>query len=281
MSRSRPCCVALLSLAAWVVSASAADRDSAPQPVPLTSVHAHNDYEHPHPLFDAMECGFCSVEADIHLVNGNLLVAHSRREVKPDHTLQSLYLDPLRKRIRENGGRVYRDGPPVWLLIDFKSDPREMYPVLNDVLQQYADILTVWRDGTKQQGAVTAILTGDHPAIDVLSAQKVRYACLDGTLRELKSNPPADLVPWMSSEWLRSFTWSGKGDIPDDDRQELRRIVKEAHSQGRLVRFWGAPDNIATWRELRAASVDLINTDDLKGAQKFLLTERAAAHEKH
>jgi glycerophosphoryl diester phosphodiesterase len=67
--------------------------------------------------------------------------------------------------------------------------------------------------------------------------------------------------------------------MPDDDRKELRRIVKEAHRQGRLVRFWGAPDNIATWRQLRAASVDLINTDDLKGAQKFLLTERSAEHE--
>jgi hypothetical protein len=251
------------------------------QPVPLTNVHAHNDYEHPHPLFDALACGFCSVEADINLVDGKLLVAHSRNDVKPDRTLQSLYLDPLRKRIRENGGRVYRDGPPVWLLIDFKSDPKQMYPVLRDVLVQYADILTVWRDGAKHQGAVTAILTGDHPAIEVVSGEKLRYACLDGTLKELQTNPPADLVPWMSSQWIRSFTWTGTGDMPEADRQELRRIVKEAHRQGRLVRFWGAPDNIVTWRELRAEGVDLINTDDLQGAQKFLLSQPGELGQKH
>src|SRR5690349_20625285 len=46
-----------------------------PEPNPLVQVHAHNDYEHPHPLFDALAQGFCSVEADIHLVNGHLLVA--------------------------------------------------------------------------------------------------------------------------------------------------------------------------------------------------------------
>jgi len=93
---------------------------------PLGNVHAHNDYEHPRPLFDAMDCGICSFEADIHLVGGKLLVAHSRAAVKPDRTLQSLYLDPMKKRISENGGRLYRNGPPVWLLIDFKGDPKEI-----------------------------------------------------------------------------------------------------------------------------------------------------------
>ena len=58
-----------------------------------------------------------TVEADIHLVGGKLLVAHSRAAVKPDRTLQSLYLDPMKKRISENGGRLYRNGPPVWLIV--------------------------------------------------------------------------------------------------------------------------------------------------------------------
>jgi hypothetical protein len=74
------------------------------------------------PLLDALEQGFCSVEADIYLVNGALLVAHDRDKVKPDRTLLSLYLDPLRKRVRENGGKVYRNGRSSFLLIDVKSD---------------------------------------------------------------------------------------------------------------------------------------------------------------
>ena len=65
---------------------------------PLIHAHAHNDYEHTHPLFDALDHGFASVEADIHLVDGQLLVAHSRSEVNPERTLQALYLDPLRAR---------------------------------------------------------------------------------------------------------------------------------------------------------------------------------------
>src|ERR1051325_3525686 len=97
---------------------------------PLPRAHAHNDYEHKRPLLDALERGFCSFEADIHLVNGQLGVAHDRSQVKTNRTLQSLYLDPLRERVRKNGGRVYAGGPECTLLIDFKSDWRTMYPEL-------------------------------------------------------------------------------------------------------------------------------------------------------
>src|SRR6266576_852064 len=84
---------------------------AAENPTPLLQAHAHNDYEHKRPLLDALDHGFCSFEADIYLVNGQLLVAHDRSQVKTDRTLQSLYLDPLRERIRKNGGRVYPGGP--------------------------------------------------------------------------------------------------------------------------------------------------------------------------
>ena len=39
----------------------------AAEPTPLLRAHAHNDYEHTRPLLDALECGFGSIEADIHL----------------------------------------------------------------------------------------------------------------------------------------------------------------------------------------------------------------------
>lgn len=77
---------------------------------PLPNAHAHNDYEHARPLLDALDHGFCSVEADIYLVDGALLVAHDRKDVKPERMLQSLYLDPLRERVKTNNGRVYPNG---------------------------------------------------------------------------------------------------------------------------------------------------------------------------
>src|SRR5204862_3959746 len=66
-------------------------------PPPLIRAHAHNDYEHSRPLLDALDRGFCSIEADVWLVDGRLLVAHDRNAVKAERTLQTLYLDPLRE----------------------------------------------------------------------------------------------------------------------------------------------------------------------------------------
>ncbi len=74
-------------------------------PKPLPRAHAHNDYEHDRPLLDALGHGFTSVEADIHLVNGDLFVAHGPDEIKPERTLRSLYLEPLSTRIARNGHR--------------------------------------------------------------------------------------------------------------------------------------------------------------------------------
>ena len=138
-------------------------------PKPLRHAHAHNDYEHKRPLFDALECGFCSVEADVWLVEGRLLVAHDRNQVKPERTLQSLYLDPLRERARRNGGRVYPNGPDVILLVDVKSDAGQTYSALREVLKNYADILTVFRSGNVTTNAVTATRRPDPSAKRIFS----------------------------------------------------------------------------------------------------------------
>ena len=241
----------------------------AAEPRPLTNVHAHNDYEHTRPLFDALDHGFCSVEADIHLVDGQLLVAHSRAEVKPGKTLQALYLDPLRERVRRNGGHVYPGGPECILLIDVKGDWHASYPVLREILKQYADMLTTFRGDTRQTGAIMVIITGNRSR-EMFAGESVRYAALDGDLADLDSTDSADFIPWISSNWSASFKWRGVGAIPETERQKVKDIVAKAHQHGRRVRFWGSPDKPVFWRETLDDGVDIINTDDLAGAQEFL-----------
>src|SRR5436305_9752705 len=68
----------------------------------LTNGFAHNDYEHRRPLLDALELGFCAVEADIYLTNKQILVGHDWDKLSPQRTLESLYLEPLAQRVRAN-----------------------------------------------------------------------------------------------------------------------------------------------------------------------------------
>ena len=187
---------------------------------PLTCAHAHNDYEHSRPLLDALDYGFCSVEADIWLVEGQLLVAHDREKVDPRRTLQTLYLDPLRTRIQRHGGQVYRDGPACTLLIDVKSEAAPTYTVLRDVLRSYAAILTEHTPTNTTARAVLVILSGNR-ASDWVAAEPLRYVALDGRLGDLESHPATNLYPLISDNWQQHFTWRGEGPFPPEQRERL------------------------------------------------------------
>ena len=236
---------------------------------PLPRAHSHNDYEHARPLLDALDQGFTSVEADIYLVDGQLLVAHDRPEVKPERTLQALYLDPLRERVRTNEGRVFRGGPPCTLLIDLKSAGAPTYARLKEVLADYRSMLTVFRSDRTETNAVTVILSGDRPW-DVLAAEPERLAGLDGRLPDLEKNPSPHLVPLVSDNWRLHFRWNGVGEFPTDERAKLKAVVAQAHSQGRRIRFWGAADRSEMWQAQLEAGVDLINTDRLPELARWL-----------
>jgi Glycerophosphoryl diester phosphodiesterase family len=256
--------------------------------VPLPRTHAHNDYEHPRPLFDALDQGFCSVEADIYLVNGQLLVAHDRKDLRPERTLQVLYLDPLRERVRANGGHVYpalgtdrtlrrplaATAPEVefTLLIDIKTDGPAVYQALRGVLMNYADILTHFTPTSTTPSAITVILTGDRPA-EIVAAEPQRLCAVDGKLPDLEGNTSVHLVPLVSESWRPTFGWFKDGALAEADRTKLRALVARAHGQGKRLRFWGAQDEPFVWRELRAAGVDLINTDKLAAAAEFLRSQ--------
>jgi hypothetical protein len=258
----------IAGLAVLSLAGDSLAQTSAP-PKPLIQAHAHNDYAHARPLLDALDSGFCSIEADVFLVNRQLLVAHTRSAVKPERTLQALYLDPLRERIRKNGGRVFPNGPEQTLLIDLKTDWRTLYPALRAVLTNYAEMLTTFREGRKQTNAVLVILSGDRSR-EMFASETVRYAALDGDLADLDTDAPPNLIPWISSPWGRTFQWRGDGGMPATELAQLKEIVAKAHARGRRVRFWGAPDRAELWQTLRKADVDLINTDNLSGLEKIL-----------
>ncbi|PRX97808.1 phosphatidylinositol-specific phospholipase C/glycerophosphodiester phosphodiesterase family protein [Allonocardiopsis opalescens] len=268
--------------AALVLSAvlpAAAEQLPAGDAEPLDQAHAHNDYEHDRPLLDALDHGFTSVEADVWLVDGELLVAHDREDVRPGRTLQSLYLDPLRAITRANGGSVY----PGWdgslqLLIDIKNEGAASYTEIDRVLRRYAGMMTRFTDDRVHEGAVTAVISGERPRA-LMESQRLRFAGYDGRLPDLATGTPAAFMPLVSDNWTNHFDWTGEGPMPADERERLHALVADAHAAGYRLRFWATPDTPgpardALWTELAAAGVDHLNTDDLAGLRDFLLARR-------
>jgi len=228
----------------------------------LTNGFAHNDYEHKRPLFDALELGFCAVEADIYLVNGQLLIGHDAADLSPRRTLRALYLDPLKERVTKNGGKVHRGGPEFLLLIDVKSEAEPTYAALETVLTNYSAMLTWFSKSEIQTNAIRIVLSGNR-ATEMVSRQATRLVAIDGRLPDLEKNPPVPLIPLVSDNWTTIFKWKGDGPMPDSEKLHLSEIVTRAHQQGRQFRLWAAPDTPESWRIQQEAGVDLINTDKL------------------
>lgn len=245
-------------------------------PRPLWHAHAHNDYEHPRPLYDALGHRFGSVEADIFLVGDQLLIGHDSSELDPTRTLESLYLDPLAALVKAGHGCVYRGWRrPLQLLIDIKTEGSSTYVELDRHLRRYPQLFTRYAHGRVHHGPVTAVVSGDRAARVPMEAQTERRAFYDGRLTDLGSPAPASFVPLISDNWTLNFTWLGEGPFPDAEREKLRGITGAAHGRGQRIRFWATPDTAgaaraALWTELLAGGVDQLNTDDLTGLEAFL-----------
>lgn len=253
-----------------------------PRPRPLRHAYAHNDYLHPRPLHDALAHGFTSVEADVFLVDGELLVAHEPAELDPRRTLAALYLEPLRALVRAGHGSVYpHHRTPFQLLIDIKADGVAAYRELDRRLTRHGALFTRYHHGRVRPGAVTAVISGDRAARVPMEAQRTRLAFYDGRLDDLGTPAPASFAPLISANWTQTFGWSGVGPFPRAERDRLRALVATAHREGRRIRFWATPDlpgpaREAVWSELLAAGADHLNTDDLAGLERFLRARAGA-----
>ncbi|MFH9567772.1 phosphatidylinositol-specific phospholipase C/glycerophosphodiester phosphodiesterase family protein [Streptomyces globisporus] len=284
LTRRRALTVALATAAAGVAvptatAAAAPARRRGPRP--LRHAHAHNDYLHPRPLHDALAHGFTSVEADIFLVDGELLVAHEPATLDPTRTLASLYLDPLAALVRAGHGSVHpHHRTPLQLLIDIKADGVAAYHELDRQLRRHQRMLTRYQHGRVVPKAVTAVISGDRAARAPMEAQRTRLAFYDGRLDDLGTPAPASFAPLVSANWTQNFSWLGTGPFPRVERDRLRTLVTTAHREGRRIRFWATPDvagpeREAIWSELLAAGVDHLNTDDLAGLEGFLRARSA------
>lgn len=257
-----------------LVSGTSAAADTVVRPLP--QAHAHNDYRHARPLLDALDHGFCSVEADVFLVDGELLVGHSRWELRKQRTFERLYLAPLDRRVKSGEGGVYSPELPFTLLVDIKTEAEPTYRELEARLARYRHMLTEFTPASTKPGAVTVIVSGNRPTA-FMAAQPRRWAAVDGRLSDLDGSTPVSLMPLISDRWPSHFQWNGQGDFPPEEKKKLLGIVRRTHAAGRRLRFWATPDNSAAWNVLAEANVDLINTDDLDGLRKFLHARQPAA----
>jgi alkaline phosphatase len=220
--------------------------------------HSHNDYEQQRPFHHAFTRGFQSIEADVWLIDGRLLVAHDRKDAKPERSLAALYLDPLDERHGRKGR--WKKGPKgrkLQLLIDIKSESKATMAALEQLLEKYPRLTA--------NTALTFAVSGNRPPVETYNDWPV-FMSFDG--RPGIAYDPSALarVALISDSWANYI-----------DRKTLRfdtlkaaRAVEAAHALGKPFRFWASPDNEDGWRLAIRIGADYLNTDRIDALADYL-----------
>ena len=95
-----------------------------------------------------------------------------------------------------------------------------------------------------------------------------RYLFLDGRIRDLNNQEDSSLVPLVSIDWniIRLRNWfRGKG-----DDEVMKQMTDRAHSQGKRIRIWGAPNTEKCWTRMLKSNVDWLGIDDHERFSRFV-----------
>ena len=228
--------------------------------------YAHNDYENPRPLRDAVRLGFSGVEADVFLVDGVLRVGHDRRQARRRETLEALYLTPLREII-SRCGRLTPDSRRFLLAVEIKESSRATFEALVTLLGRYPELFA---PASSSEAPIELILVGWHPPLPTLRQSerapfrvqrrisgRSAVAAVDDEVRLLS----VDYGKTIGRRWNRAT----------DRRHWIAslRATKRAYPD-RLLRVHNLPADSTIYAALLDAGVDLIGTKDLVKSRQLL-----------
>lgn len=207
---------------------------------------AHNDYVKPRPFHKAFELKADYIEADIFLENGVLLVAHTKSEIDPSKTLEAMYLKPLYEHKKDLYG--------LTLMIDLKTEGAPTLSAFVQLLQKFPELTN--------HPNLTIAISGSYPPPSEWKNYP-GYIWFDGRPNVNYSADQQARLKLISTSFSSISGWDGNGEIPSSDLKKIKEVVDWSHAKNLPVRFWAAPDFENAWEKLKAAEIDIINSDHI------------------
>ncbi|KAF2834091.1 hypothetical protein M501DRAFT_1021086 [Patellaria atrata CBS 101060] len=174
-------------------------------PIPC---HSHNDYWRRVPLLEALHYGCTGVEADVWFFDGELYVGHSTSDLRPEKTLETLYINPLLHILGEknaptlfanntSNGVFDRDPTQTLVfLVDFKNSGRAIWPVVQQQLESLRSrgYLTHFNGQAVIHRPITVVATGNAPFDLLVSNPSYRDIFFDAPLASLWEEPSSHVL---------------------------------------------------------------------------------------
>lgn len=229
-------------------------------------IFAHNDYARPIPFYTAYDLQVGSIEADVFLIEGEILVAHHKHEIVKGNTLEALYLKPLLKAVQKNNGSVYEDPlTNLTLMIDLKTDGVSTLKAVVNQLNKYTLLTSC--------PSLRFMISGNVPDPNKWF-EYPSYITFDGRPGIPYTPEQLKRVNMISTNFRDHARWNGEDQIPDEELKKIRKLMEEVHTKGKQIRFWATPDFESAWKELMRVNMDVIVTDDVVALNKFLKQQK-------
>lgn len=228
-------------------------------------IHSHNDYWRPVPFWTAYSSKLYSYEADIYYVDGQIYVAHDREDIKPENTLEKLYIEPIVSVYKANEGKPWKDAKHgIQLLVDIKDETDPSMQALSEAFGRYPEVF----DRSVNPYGVQIAITGNFPEPEDFDKWP-KFMGIDGRL-DIDYTPEQFERVVLISEYLRDFVkWNGKGTLIPEQEEKLKEVIDRVHKMGRPIRFWSTPECETTYYTFYNLGIDFVNTDDPASASAF------------
>ncbi len=264
----------LLALALTCCGAAAAQ--------PPVLIHSHNDYAQRVPFYQAYAQQVSSIEADVFLHDGQLLVGHDVEDLRADMTFEALYVEPIVTLFARNGGRAFRDSDQtLQLMVELKSETDPTLRAVAALLGRWPEVF----DPEVNPAAVRVAVTGRLPAPEAFDRYP-RFLGFDGAWDADYTPEQLERIALISTNFRDFSQWNGKGTIIPAEKERLEQVIDRAHEQGKPVRFWNAPEGTTVYYTFYDMGIDYINTDNPEvcaaffadfGNKNFRIGERRTA----
>ncbi|WP_302236755.1 alkaline phosphatase [uncultured Alistipes sp.] len=264
----------LLALALTCCGAAAAQ--------PPVLIHSHNDYAQRVPFYQAYAQQVSSIEADVFLHDGQLLVGHDVEDLRADMTFEALYVEPIVTLFARNGGRAFRDSDQtLQLMVELKSETDPTLRAVAALLGRWPEVF----DPEVNPAAVRVAVTGRVPAPETFDRYP-RFLGFDGAWDADYTPEQLERIALISTNFRDFSQWNGKGTIIPAEKERLEQVIDRAHEQGKPVRFWNAPEGTTVYYTFYDMGIDYINTDNPEvcaaffadfGNKNFRIGERRTA----
>lgn len=215
-------------------------------------------------LWESIGRGIVNYEADVMYIYGKNYVT----PLMPDSathklpTLNDAYLYPLFKQFKKNNGEIIPGySGDIFLVLNFATQPVQIYKQLAAEMRPFADMLTFTLNGKKHQGKMQ-ILIKNKASLETINNIKPSFLGLVGNFADIDKNVDSNLMPLIEVDLNEISNWKGTGNIPFEDYSKIKSLVEKVHAQNKKISINKCPAYKSVAELIKSSKADFVNTTE-------------------